>query len=81
MLVGINYNRKTMTFGYALVVNEKESSFIWVLKQLKKSRRWTNPEAIVTDGDKAMANAIKVVFPKARHRLCLWHLYEKYAVT
>jgi len=23
-----------MTFGYALVVHEKESSFIWVLKQL-----------------------------------------------
>ena len=26
------------------------------------------------DGDKAMANAIKAVFPLACHRLCLWHL-------
>ena len=28
VLVGINHNRKTVTFGCALVVHEKESSFI-----------------------------------------------------
>jgi len=29
---------------------------------------------VITDGDIAMRNAIKKVFPKARHRLCAWHL-------
>ena len=32
------------------------------------------PETVLTNGDKAMANAIKAVFPHACHRLCLWHL-------
>ena len=41
VLVGINHNRKTVTFGCALVVHEKESSFIWVLKQLVEARDWT----------------------------------------
>ncbi|KAJ8434064.1 hypothetical protein Cgig2_012666 [Carnegiea gigantea] len=38
---------------------------------------WTKTRDSGVDGDKAMANAIKVVFPKARHRLCLWHLMRK----
>jgi hypothetical protein len=35
------------------------------------------PNAIITDQDRAMKNAIEVVFPKARHRWCLWHLMKK----
>ena len=37
MLVGVNHNRKTVPFGCALVVDEKQSSFIWVLKQLAEA--------------------------------------------
>ena len=32
------------------------------------------PKSIFTDKVQAMANAIKVVFPESRHRLCLWHI-------
>jgi hypothetical protein len=35
------------------------------------------PNAIITDQDRAMKNAIEVVFPKSRHRWCLWHLMKK----
>ena len=34
------------------------------------------PISIFTDQDQAMANAIKEVFPKSRHRLCLWHISQ-----
>ncbi|XP_042972729.1 protein FAR1-RELATED SEQUENCE 5-like [Carya illinoinensis] len=34
-------------------------------------------EAIITDQDKAMRNAIAKVFPKSRHRFCLWHIMKK----
>ena len=74
MLVGVNHNRKTVPFGCALVVNEKESSFIWVLEQLVEAGDGQKPETLLTDGDNAMENAIKVVFPQACHRLCLWHI-------
>ncbi|XP_062146803.1 protein FAR1-RELATED SEQUENCE 5-like [Alnus glutinosa] len=35
------------------------------------------PRAIITDQDRAMKNAIKKVFPNARHRFCLWHILKK----
>ncbi|MCI18556.1 protein FAR1-RELATED SEQUENCE 5-like, partial [Trifolium medium] len=33
-----------------------------------------SPKSVITDGDFAMRNAIKTVFPNAHHRLCAWHL-------
>ncbi|KAG8372855.1 hypothetical protein BUALT_Bualt12G0110400 [Buddleja alternifolia] len=35
------------------------------------------PHAIITDQCKAMQIAIAQVFPRARHRLCLWHIMQK----
>ena len=35
------------------------------------------PNAIITDQDKAMKNAIQIVFPNERHRWCLWHILKK----
>jgi hypothetical protein len=32
------------------------------------------PISVITDGDVAMRNAIKRVFPNTYHRLCAWHL-------
>ncbi|WCJ42894.1 hypothetical protein M5689_023674 [Euphorbia peplus] len=34
------------------------------------------PHTIFTDQDQAMANAISVVFPETRHRLCIWHISQ-----
>jgi transposase-like protein len=33
--------------------------------------------AIITDQSRAMKNAIARVFPKTRHRYCLWHIMKK----
>ena len=35
------------------------------------------PNAIITNQDKVMKNAIEIVFPNARHRWCLWHIMNK----
>ncbi|XP_041017006.1 protein FAR1-RELATED SEQUENCE 5-like [Juglans microcarpa x Juglans regia] len=35
------------------------------------------PKAIITDQDRAMKNAIAIVFPNTRHRFCLWHILKK----
>jgi len=76
VLVAINHNLKTVTLGCALVVHETEASFISVLEHLVEAGDGQKPKIVVTDGDEAMANAMKVVFPEARHRLCLWHLMK-----
>lgn len=74
VIVGVNHHRKTVPFAVALVTDEKVDTYIWVLRQLLKIAGNVAPYTVLTDGDKAMAAAIKVVFPNARHRLCLWHL-------
>jgi hypothetical protein len=32
------------------------------------------PRAIITDQDRAMKNAIAIVFPETQHRYCMWHI-------
>ncbi|KAJ1401057.1 Zinc finger, CCHC-type [Sesbania bispinosa] len=32
------------------------------------------PSSVITDGDLAMRNTIRKVFPNAQHKLCAWHL-------
>ncbi|KAF5462201.1 hypothetical protein F2P56_018228 [Juglans regia] len=34
------------------------------------------PKAIITDQNRAIKNAIAIVFPDSRHRFCLWHILK-----
>uniref|UniRef100_A0A803MWY6 Protein FAR1-RELATED SEQUENCE n=1 Tax=Chenopodium quinoa TaxID=63459 RepID=A0A803MWY6_CHEQI len=70
----VNHHSKTVPLGVALIANEKTDTYIWVLEQLKEVGGNVAPYTIITDGDKAMAAAITEVFPRAHHRLCMWHL-------
>ncbi|KAK1419569.1 hypothetical protein QVD17_28762 [Tagetes erecta] len=38
------------------------------------------PQVIVTDQDAAMKRAILDVLPNSRHRLCMWHIWDKVTV-
>ena len=35
------------------------------------------PHGIITDRDRAMKNAIQIIFLNTRHRWCLWHIMKK----
>ncbi|CAN0875949.1 Protein FAR1-RELATED SEQUENCE 7 [Linum grandiflorum] len=61
-------------FGAALLHNEKEENYKWVLETLTKAVGGKKPNAVVTDGDLAMLNAIKDVFHEAVNRRCAWHI-------
>ncbi|XP_057418834.1 protein FAR1-RELATED SEQUENCE 5-like [Lotus japonicus] len=70
----VNHHNQTTVVGDAVIGNEKEETYVWLLEQLLEAMDKKSPTAVITDGDKAMRNAIRRVFPNASHRLCAWHL-------
>ncbi|XP_057452557.1 protein FAR1-RELATED SEQUENCE 5-like [Lotus japonicus] len=73
---GYNHHKETTIFACALVSDETVDTYKWVLQRLDEAMFGKHPKAVVTDGDKAMREAIKVVFPNSTHRLCGWHIQQ-----
>ncbi|KAI8537876.1 hypothetical protein RHMOL_Rhmol09G0058300 [Rhododendron molle] len=74
ILAGVSNNFMTTIFGCALLSKETEETYNWVLATFLEAMDGKRPISVVTDGDLAMRNAIRNIFPHARHRLCSWHL-------
>lgn len=71
---GVNYHNNIVVFAVAIVAKETEDTYIWLLEQLLESMKGKAFSSVITDGNMAMINAIRRVFPKSHHRLCAWHL-------
>jgi hypothetical protein len=71
---GVNHHNQSIVFAAAIVVKETNETYGWLLERFLEAMGGKSPISVITDGDNAMRNAIKKVFPKARHRLCAWHL-------
>ncbi|KAK9225449.1 hypothetical protein WN943_010491 [Citrus x changshan-huyou] len=74
VILGINHHRRSIVFGFALLSDETEHTYTWLLETFLTAMNNKQPKAVITDGDKAMRNAITKAFPQASHRLCCWHL-------
>lgn len=46
----------------------------WLLRYFLECMEDKYPKTVVTDGDGAMREVIKQVFPDTTYRLCVWHL-------
>ena len=74
VLLGINHHRRSIVFGFALLSDETEHTYTWLLQTFLLAMEGKQPKTVITDGDKAMRNVISNKFPNAYHRLCCWHL-------
>lgn len=71
---GVNHHNQSIVFASAIVGNETEKTYVWLLECFMEAMDAKSPSSVITDGDLAMRNAIKKVFPNSHHRLCAWHL-------
>jgi len=71
---GVNHHNQTIVFATALVSNETEETYVWLLEQMMEAMEGKAPTSVITDGDLSIRNAISNVFPGAHHRLCAWNL-------
>lgn len=67
---GVNHHNQTIVFATGLITNETEETYVWLLEQFVDAMKGNTPSCVITDGDIAMKNAIRKVFPNAHHRLC-----------
>jgi hypothetical protein len=74
---GINHHRQSVTFGAALLVDEKSDSFVWLFETFLKAMGGHKPILIITDQDPAMKIAVDKVFKGSSHRFCMWHILKK----
>ncbi|CAA2969224.1 FAR1-RELATED SEQUENCE 5-like [Olea europaea subsp. europaea] len=75
--VGVNHHGQSTLLGCGLVSNEDTDTFVWLFKTWLQCMHGLAPHGIITDQDRAMQNAIQIVFPNTRHRWCLWHILKK----
>jgi hypothetical protein len=68
---GVNHHNQTIVFAAAIVTNETEQTYVWLLEQFMEAMKGKAPTSVITDGDLAMRNAIRRIFPHTHHRLCL----------
>ena len=66
--VGVNHHGQSILLGCGLISNEDTKTFTWLFRSWLTCMSGRAPDAIITDQDQAMKNAIEIVFPQARHR-------------
>lgn len=75
--VGVNHHGQSTLLGCGLIGGEDTDTFVWLFKAWLDCMDNKPPKGIITDQDRAMQNAIEIVFPNTRHRWCLWHILRK----
>ncbi|KAK6930226.1 FAR1 DNA binding domain [Dillenia turbinata] len=75
--VGVNHHGQTILLGCGLIANEDTETFVWLFKAWLSSVSGRAPNAIITDQDKAIQEAVQNVIPNSRHRWCLWHIMKR----
>jgi hypothetical protein len=74
---GVNHHQQFILFGCALLWDETEESFIWLLSTWLEAMCGVCPKTIITDQDAAITNAVARVFPNVNHHCCMWHIEKK----
>ncbi|KAL6202361.1 hypothetical protein ACLB2K_026069 [Fragaria x ananassa] len=74
VFVGCNNHRATVLFGCVLLVDQTEETYNWVITCFLTSMHGKKPTSVIINSDDAIGNVVTNLIPKARHRLCAWHV-------
>lgn len=74
---GWNHHGQPVLFGCALLLNESESSFVWLFQTWLAAMSGCQPVSITTDQDRIIRAAVMQVFPGTCHRFCKWNVFRE----
>ncbi|XP_038679498.1 protein FAR1-RELATED SEQUENCE 3-like [Tripterygium wilfordii] len=74
---GVNHHGQSILFGCAILLDDSEDTFTWLLKTFLTAMNDRPPVSIITDQGKAIQTAVTLVFPEARHCISKWHVLRE----
>lgn len=74
---GVNHHGQPVLFGCALILNESESSFVWLFQTWLQAMSGKHPVSITTDPDRLIQIAISQIFPATRHRFNMQGIFRE----
>ncbi|XP_027081720.1 protein FAR1-RELATED SEQUENCE 5 [Coffea arabica] len=76
ILAGLNNHDQTIVFACALLGDETAETYVWLLETFLEAMNDKAPVSVITDGSKAIEEALEKTFPMSKHRICRWHLHK-----
>lgn len=73
----LNHHEQPVLFGCAVLLNESESSFVWLFQTWLAAMSGRHPIFITTDQDRIIWSAVAQVFPGTRHCFCKWNIFRE----
>ncbi|XP_024972172.1 protein FAR1-RELATED SEQUENCE 8-like [Cynara cardunculus var. scolymus] len=77
VFVGVNHHGQTISLGCALLADESQETYTWLLRAWLTCMWGRPPQTIITDPSMTLQSAIAEIFPRAHHRLCLPLVVER----
>lgn len=77
LFIGVNQHYQFLLLGCAILADESETTYSWVLETWLRAMGGQAPKVIITDYDKAITLATQENFPLAFHQYFLWHILGK----
>nr|TKW35320.1 hypothetical protein SEVIR_2G364300v2 [Setaria viridis]TKW35321.1 hypothetical protein SEVIR_2G364300v2 [Setaria viridis]TKW35324.1 hypothetical protein SEVIR_2G364300v2 [Setaria viridis] len=75
LFTGLNHHKQTVIFGAALLYDESNEAFRWLLDTFKMAMNG-NPKTLLTDRSAAISEAVAATLPATAHRYCVWQIYQ-----
>ncbi|XP_020679973.1 protein FAR1-RELATED SEQUENCE 6 isoform X1 [Dendrobium catenatum] len=76
LFLGTNHHGQSILLGCGFVAEQIVENYTWLLKTWLTCMNGSVPNAVITDESEMIKEAISDVFPKARHRICLWRMMK-----
>ncbi|OAY85215.1 Protein FAR1-RELATED SEQUENCE 6, partial [Ananas comosus] len=76
-ILGVNHHGQFVLLGCGLISEDTSDTYTWLFKTWLSCMNGNPPTAIITDQSEGIQEAIIKVFPRSRHRQCLWHILKR----
>jgi len=73
LIIAVDNNFRNLIIAAAILEDETEETFSWVLQELKNSCDVV-PNVLYSDADPALISAVKMNYPETQHFHCIFHI-------